>query len=63
MDKIKEASKDIKNGKNFTFVMKKYSLTKEELIKANNSIEGFEKISKVIISDGKIHPKGEVLAW
>jgi len=63
MSKISKAAQMIADGGDFTTVMKDCKLSKEELMQANNSIEGFEKISTVVVSDGKVHPKGQVLAW
>lgn len=62
-EKIKRASRLIEKGLSFQEVMEMVQLTKEELILANNSIPSFDKISKVIVSDGTVHPKGMVLAW
>lgn len=63
MGDVKKAAGMIAGGQNFTKVMKACKLSKSELIEANNSIPGYSTISNVRISDGKVHPKGEVLAW
>jgi len=63
MSKIFEASQAIADGETFTVVMKRYKLSKKELIQANNSIEGFNPIDTVIVSTGGKYPKGMVLAY